>query len=353
MNTAGHQTSVDALFSRAGGMRMKRISLMILFILLLVGAREVQCQRGAPARTGGNNIVYGDVKVDEGEQGVLKPISLDVLLYTEAGNLVSRQTVQSNGRYRFMNLTEGRYQIVVEVENSEIARFPVDFSSPLKGEIRQDIEFQWREGSGGNRAGVVSAADNYNRAGKNVGIFSKATDAAEKKHYDQAVFLLRQIVETDPKDFPAWEQLGRIHFIQKNYDEAEKAYSAALKAHPDYALVLISLGRLRLAQKNFDGAVEVLSQAVKVQPDSPQANYFLGEAYLQLKKGSKAVGYLYAALKLDPVGMADAHLLLGALYHGAGMKDKAAAEYEQYLKKKPNDPEKKTLEQYISTNKKQ
>jgi len=35
------------------------------------------------------------------------------------------------------------------------------------------------------------------------------------------------------------------------------------------------------------------------------------------------------------------------------MKDKAADEYEQYLKKKPDDPDKKTLEQYISANKKQ
>ncbi len=332
---------------------MKRTSLTILFILLLAGARQVQCQRGDAVRTGGNNIVYGDVKVDEGETSGLKPISLDVLLYTESGNLVSRQTVQSNGRYRFVNLAGGRYQIVVEVENSEIARFPADFSSPLKGEIRQDIQFQWRQGPGGNTAGVISAADKYNRSGKNVGAFSKATDAAEKKHYDQAVFVLRQIVETDPKDFPAWEVLGKIYFIQKNFEEAEKAYAEALKAHPDYVLVLISLGRLRIARKNFDGAVEVLSQAVKVYPDSPQANYFFGEAYLQLKKGSKGVGYLYTALKLDPVGMADAHLLLGALYNGAGMKDKAADEYEQYLKKKPDDPDKKTLEQYISANKKQ
>ena len=40
--------------------------------------------------------------------------------------------------------------------------------------------------------------------------------------------------------------------------------------------------------------------------------------------------------------MADAHLRLAMLYNGAGMKDKAAAEYEQFLKKKPNYPERKT-----------
>src|SRR5207249_8138739 len=313
--------------------------------------RKVLCQRGA-VRTGGNNIVYGDIKVQEDQTSSPKPLALDILLYTEAGSLVSRQTVGSNGRYRFVNLTDGRYQSVVEVENNEVARFPVDFSSPCKNEIRQDIEFEWRDSSRAAGAGVVSAADRYSRQTKNVAAFDNAIDAIEKKHYDLALSLLRQIVETDPNDFPAWERLGTVYFIQKKFDEAEKSYSEALKSHPKYALVLISLGRLRIVQKNFDGAVEVLDQAVKIEPASAQANYFLGEAYLQLKKGSKAVGYLYEALRLDPVGMADAHLRLAALYHGAGMKDKAASEYQQFLKKVPDYPDRKKLEQYIDENKK-
>ena len=78
----------------------------------------------------------------------------------------------------------------------------------------------------------------------------------------------------------------------------------------------------------------------------------LGEAYLQMKKGSKAVGYLNEALKLDPIGMAEAHLRLAALYNGAGMKDKAAAEYELFLKKRPDFADRKKLEQYIAANKK-
>ena len=64
------------------------------------------------------------------------------------------------------------------------------------------------------------------------------------------------------------------------------------------------------------------------------------------------MGYLREALKLDPVGMAEAHLRLALLYNGAGMKDKAAEEYEQFLKKKPDYRERKKLEQYIAENKK-
>jgi tetratricopeptide (TPR) repeat protein len=109
---------------------------------------------------------------------------------------------------------------------------------------------------------------------------------------------------------------------------------------------------LRISQKNFEGAIEPFSQAVEVEPQSADANFFLGEAYLQIKKGSKAVGYFNEAIRLDPVGKAEAHLRLAALYRAAGMKDKAVAEYEQFLAKKPDYPERKMIQQYIIENKK-
>jgi hypothetical protein len=49
--------------------------------------------------------------------------------------------------------------------------------------------------------------------------------------------------------------------------------------------------------------------------------------------------------------MADAHLRLAALYNLAGYKDRAAAEYEQFLQKKPDYPDKKKLTDYIEANK--
>ncbi|MCM3870416.1 MAG: hypothetical protein ND895_06985, partial [Pyrinomonadaceae bacterium] len=59
----------------------------------------------------------------------------------------------------------------------------------------------------------------------------------------------------------------------------------------------------------------------------------------------------YEAIKLDPTGMTEAHLRLASLYHAAGLKDKAAIEFEEFLKKKPDYPERKKLEQYIAQNK--
>ncbi len=321
---------------------MRRQYLSIFLILLLAGL--------AGAQAGGHTL-FGDIKVDESQVNHSKPLSLQVLLYSEGGNLLFRQTVSSNGRYRFLSLRDGRYDVVVEVDNVEKARVRVYVNSPFKTDFRQDIEFQLLETPRRARPGVISVADNFNHTAANAVLFRKASEASEKKRYQQAITLLRQIVDSDPADFPAWQELGTAYFIQKNFQEAEQAYHQALSKYPDYAVALISLGRLRITLKNFEGAILVLTHAVKVQPKSPQANYFLGEAYLQVKLGSKAVPYLNEAIKLDPEGMADAHLRLATLYNAKNLKNKAAGEYETFLKKRPDYPYKKQLKEYIAANK--
>jgi len=325
---------------------------ILVLLLLFTFSNYAQSPGGrgaAPSST--RHIVYGDVKVHQGDAAD-KPISLEIILFNEYGNVYARQRIQSNGRYRFIDIPDGRYYIVVEYENAELDRFIVDFSSQFKSDMQRDIELQARSLSEATKAAVVAAADRYNRGSKTASMFTKGEDALKNKKYDEAVTLFRQITETDPADFAAWYELGTVYFIQKNYAEAEKAYTQAIAKHPDYGIALLSLGRLRIAQKNYDGAIEALLQAVKALPDSAQANFFLGEAYLQNRKGSLAVGYLNQALKLDPVGMADARLRLGALYNAAGMKDKAAAQYEEFLKVVPDYPERKSLEDYITANKK-
>jgi tetratricopeptide (TPR) repeat protein len=114
-------------------------------------------------------------------------------------------------------------------------------------------------------------------------------------------------------------------------------------------MALIALGRLHSNQKKFAEAIDPLTKALALQPKSGEANLLLGEAYIQLQKGSTAVSYLNEAAKN---GKPEAHLRLGWLYNAAGMKDKAAAEYEEFLKKKPDYSERKKLEEYISANKK-
>jgi tetratricopeptide (TPR) repeat protein len=331
---------------------MLRKSVITLFVVFIVSLTCMAQGRGTMS-SNVKHMVFGDVKVQQAAGTADKPITLEISLFNEYGNQIAQQRVQSNGRYRFIDINDGRYYIVVAYEGVELDRFTVDFSSQYKSDLQKDIELQANSVSEAAKTAVINAADKYDRSSRTESLFTKGREAEKNKKYDEAASLFKQVVDADAADFAAWLELGTVYFAMKNYGEAEKALTQATAKHPDYASALISLGRLRLVQKNVDGAIESLSQAVKVQPTSAQANYFLGEAYLQNKKGSLAVGYLNEAIKLDPVGMADAHLRLATLYNAVGLKDKAALEYEAFLKVVPDYQDKKKLEEYITANKKQ
>jgi Tfp pilus assembly protein PilF len=302
----------------------------------------------------GGRTLFGDIRIT-GEDNNLVPKEVTLILRRAPDGEVGRQTVSSRGRYRFTNLINGEYEIVIEVDGKEIGRMtPIfmrdrDLSNSPYG-FQVDLDFKWKPGSSATPAGgVISAADVYERPAATRSQFQKAEDLVGKKKYDQAADLLKQIVETDKNDFQAWNALGTIYYAQQKLDEAENAYSKAVEVHPESPRAQLNLGRVRSSQRKFEEAVEPLTKAVELQPTSGDANYFLGECYLQLKKGSKAIPYLNEAAKL---GRPDAHLRLGWLYNAAGMKDKAALEYEEYLKKNPDYPERNKLKEYIAANKK-
>jgi tetratricopeptide (TPR) repeat protein len=278
---------------------------------------------------------------------------VDLTLYTESRNVVEHNTVSGNSRYSFHNIPQGLYELVAEIEGVEVARLRVDLRSPLVGDVKQDVTLAWTaSGPKSAKADTVSAADKYERSSANTALFTKADRAIDTKNYEEAANLLKKIVTNDQKDFPVWTQLGNVHLLQSKYAEAETDYLRAIDLHSDYFLALLNLGRAEIGLQRYDVAAEVLQRALKLRAKSADANYLLGESYLQLKKGSIAVGYLNEALQLDPKGMVDVHLRLALLYNAAGMKDKAAAEYEAFLKQRPDYPERKQLEEYISTNKK-
>ena len=70
------------------------------------------------------------------------------------------------------------------------------------------------------------------------------------------------------------------------------------------------------------------------------------------KKVRRRLAILIRQSNWIPSERADAHLRLATLYNAVGMKDKAAIEYEEFLKKKPDYPDRKKLRDYIAANKK-
>ncbi|HVF23284.1 MAG TPA: tetratricopeptide repeat protein [Pyrinomonadaceae bacterium] len=329
---------------------MPKQRVQLLCLVLVLGAT---CLLSANVLAQGGQTIFGDIRVTADNNTVV-PKEVTLILRRVPDGEVGRQTVSSRGRYRFTNLIAGEYEIVVEVDGKEIGRLQTimirnSMSNSPYGH-QYDLDFRWRPGKSSPPAGgVIAAGDFYERPSANKSLFQRAEEFVTKKKYDNATELLKQVVETDKNDFQAWTALGIVYAAQEKFDDAETAYLKAIEVHPASARAQLNLGKLRYLQKKFDAAVGPLTKAIELQPTNGDANYLLGESYLQLKKGSKAIPYLNEAANL---GRPDAHLRLGWLYNAAGMKDKAALEYEEYLKKNPTYPERDKLKEYIANNKK-
>jgi len=302
-------------------------------------------------RSQATQTLFGDVRVTAENSEVVVPKEVTLILVKVPDGEVGRQSVSSRGRYRFNNLKAGDYEIAVEVDGKEIGRLQQIVVGGLSNSpygFQYDLEFKWKAPSAA-KASVISAADVYERSETAKQMFTKAEEAVGKKKLDQAATFLKQIVEKDPNDFQAWTALGSVLVAQEKMDDAEKAYQQSIQLKPTSTRASLNLGRLWSNQKKFAEAIEPLTRVVELQPDSGDAHMLLGECYLQVKKGSKAIPHLEEAAKL---GHPEAHLRLGWLYNAAGYKDKAANEYEEFLKKKPDYSDRAKLKEYIAANKK-
>lgn len=328
------------------------LSFLLTVTTLFVSASFVPVQGQTINAGRGDRILFGDFKV-ETARGEQPPGVFQLLLYVGT-SIVARQPISPGGRFRFNNLLVGEYSLVVEFEGNEVerTRLRLERNGPL--DTRYDITLTMKApatNSPSNKAASVSSL--YKRSDDNQKKFEQAMDAGKQKKYEQEKTLLQEIVINDPQDYVAWTELGTTFFNLNKTSDAESAYQKALATNPTFYPALLNFGKLQIATKNFEGAIETLTKAIEANPKSAEANQLLGESYLQIKKGSKAVVYLNEALRLDPIGMAEIHLRLAALYNGAGMKDRAATEYEEFLKKKPDYADRSNLEKYIKENKKQ
>ena len=318
------------------GFRLWRL-LGILSVVFLVPVGDVAAQ--------GSQILFGDVRI-RSKDGSSPAESITIVLY--GSGEIGRQSVSNRGRYRFSNLKNGEYEIAIEVGGNEIGRIRNVVVGGLSNSpygFQQDVDVEWNPRSSKIVTGILSADEVYARSSANQALFEKAEEAAGKKKYDQAVGYLKKIVDSDHGDFQAWSILGTIYLLQEKSSDAEKSYLTSLEVKPNFGLALLNLGRLRSVQKRFEEAIDPLTRAVESHPQSADANMLLGEAYLQLKKGSRAIPYLEQAARS---GRYEAHLRLGWLYNAAGLKDRAAAEYEQFLQKNPDYAERRKLQEYIS-----
>src|SRR5258708_23629875 len=124
---------------------LKQCLLVLILLVWASGTNICLAQRGVPASRSTGFTLFGDVEV-RGETGSeARALWFDLLLYSRSGVLLDRQKVGSKGRYRFLNVPAGDYDLGIEFENAEVARSQVRLVG-IPTDFRQDLALEWRPG---------------------------------------------------------------------------------------------------------------------------------------------------------------------------------------------------------------
>jgi len=111
---------------------------------------------------------------------------------------------------------------------------------------------------------------------------------------------LKEIVKKDPKNLPAWVELGNLYFDGDQPREAIDAYSKYLAVKPDNADVRTDMGIMFRKLGEFDRALEEFRKAAQSDPKHINSRYNMGLVLLHDKQDIKgAINAWEEYLKVD------------------------------------------------------
>ncbi len=134
------------------------------------------------------------------------------------------------------------------------------------------------------------------------GALSKGIDLYMRQDYEGAIKEFRRSIGLAPNSSystDASSYMANAYLALGDTKGAIKAYDDALKRSPNRDDIAISLGNVHFAEKNYDEAVKAYEKAVSAWPSSGN-HYALGQAYMNAGRYSDADNEFNTILRMDP-----------------------------------------------------
>ncbi|MDO6802148.1 tetratricopeptide repeat protein [Wenyingzhuangia sp. 1_MG-2023] len=143
----------------------------------------------------------------------------------------------------------------------------------------------------------------------------------ESSHIEAIAFLNNYINE-NPYCEVAWHQIGRQHFVLKNYDQALKSFDYAVVIDEGFIGGYVEKAKTLEKLERYDEAIE--NYKITLDLDDPTAFVFLriGECYKKKNDVTKAIYYYKKALHEDPL-LDKGWMLLAVIHYAEKSYDKA------------------------------
>ena len=133
------------------------------------------------------------------------------------------------------------------------------------------------------------------------GVPALAPPARDSMELASQIQTLKEIVKKDPKNLPAWVELGNLYFDSHRPEEAIEAYRQYLAIKPDNPDVRTDMGIMYRNLGQFDRALEEFRKAAQSDPKHINSRYNIGLVLLHDKQDIKgAIKAWEEYLKVDP-----------------------------------------------------
>jgi tetratricopeptide (TPR) repeat protein len=152
---------------------------------------------------------------------------------------------------------------------------------------------------------------------------------------DRAYELGEKALSLDYTESGAHSLLSRVHLWRKQHEEAITRAENAIALDPNNADHHRDLGEVLMFVGRAEEGIALVEKAMRLNPRYPVTYPFaLGTAYAILGRDEEAIAAHEEALTLNPFFFYS-HVVLAAIYGGAGEEEMAAHHVEEALKINP------------------
>ena len=130
----------------------------------------------------------------------------------------------------------------------------------------------------------------------------------------------------------AWYYLGTLEQSQREWKAAAVAYGKAVEIAPGQPLLQVARGVVLWQSGATEEAEQAFSAALRPAPDNPQVLDALAKAHLQIEQPAEAIAFLERALATKPDDL-PLHLTLALAHEKAGDAKAAELKYREILTK--------------------
>ena len=305
-------------------MKTHRFPLFLIIICaLLLSAAQAAAQGGR-----GKGRIQGVVLDEEGN-----PIDMaTVLLELQARETAERtETTNKKGEWAMIDLGSGNWRVTISKEGyvptvtsifvSQLQKNPKVVLRLKKPQISKD-------------AVITDEAS--------LAYIEQATQLFNEKEYDQALVILENFLEQNPKAYQVQLLMGDCYREKGEIDKAIEVYSKAVEdAKMDEKMgsqvipkAMAALGDAYLRKNDLEKAQQYFKQSVDASPEDETLAYNVGEIFFSNQQLEGAMEYFTKAAEIKP-DWATPYYKLGLVSLNKADYEKAKEYFQKFLTLEP------------------